>query len=229
MKQLFFVLFLMMAVSCRILPPTAPIVPIDPVLIEKCSSLFPLKSFRAVHALTASMFGDKKSLFVGITVADIPSARIRSFLLSVEGMVLFDATSVNRTITIHRAVAPMDKQGFAQGLFYDVEFIYFPPQGTLTGAEVAADGTLVCRWQNNHRFVEISSEASGHSTLTERSESREVLRRAEFFPPLVNGFYKKILLEVYDVGGVGDLGGYSLSMDFLEGEPIAPSDDLFAP
>ena len=117
MKKLFLVLFLLMAVSCTILPPSAPIVPVDPVLAEKCSSLYPIKSFRAVHALSASMFGDRKTTFIGITVADMPSNRIRCNMLSIEGMVLFDATSINKTLTIHQAITPMDKQGFAQGLF----------------------------------------------------------------------------------------------------------------
>lgn len=222
MNRLVFVVCVAAVASCRTLPPPMPVLTVDPHLKTTCGSLFLPSSFRIVHVLSASMFGGRKTTLIGITVADGPSGRIRSVLLTVEGLVLFDATSVKGDITVHRAMAPMDTQGFAQGLFSDVEFIYFQPPGTLTGAAVTG-GTFVCRWQDGQFTVERSSDASGRAALTEYDGSRRVVRQAELFPPLVNRFYKKVLLENYGVGG------YSLSMDLLEGEPVVPSDDAFVP
>jgi hypothetical protein len=222
MKYLLLAFIAVTITSCRTLSPLPHTIVRDPSLIEKCFPASPEKMFRAVHVINATIRG-KNSSFIGVTIADISTDRIRATLLSVEGLVLLDAAANKGSITLYRGMQQFTSETFARGLFNDIRFMFFPLQGELIGAKVGVDSSLMCRWINQGRMFEKNSDASGKTTILEYDSDHEIMRRLTLFPPVINGFYKDIRMDSY--GGIG----YSLSLDLLEAEPLAHADGLFSP
>lgn len=222
MKYIFVFFMILGMASCSAVTPL-PRTPVsDPYLREKCASGGAPRLFRAVHTITATIHG-RSSAFIGVTIADIPGDRIRATLLSVEGMVLLDAVDNHGIVTVYQALPPFDTVAFAQGLFRDIRFLFFPAPGTLVRATAGQDGTVSCTWLDADQAVEKTETASGKEIVKEyTTENGHVVRRVELLPPLDKGFFKRIRMTSYGAAG------YSLSFDLLEAEPLERDDGLFS-
>ena len=222
MKYLLLLFIALTITSCRMLTPSPHAIVSDPYLREKCFSAGSPGIFRVVHVIHATIRG-KSSSFIGITIADVSTDRIRATLLSVEGLVLLDAVDKKGSITIYQAMHPFNSKIFARGLFDDIKFMFFPPQGNLIDAKVRADGSVTCTWMDQNRVFERHTVPSGKTIVSEYDSDHRVIRRVELSPPLVKGFYTHIRMDSYDSGG------YSLSLGLLEGGPLDRLDGLFSP
>ncbi len=222
MKYFLAVLMILGISSCRTITPLPHTVVSDPNLREKCVVAGVPPLFRAVHTITATIRG-RSSAFIGVTIADIPADRIRATLLSVEGMVLMDAVDNQGRVTIYQALPPFDSIPFAQGLFRDIRFLFFPEHGQLVRVQTGPKNAVACTWLDSDRAVERSSDGSGEAVIREYDTKNDhVLRRVELFPPVQGGFYKRIRMTSSGVSS------YSLSFDLLEAEPLGREDGLFS-
>ena len=160
--------------------------------------------------------------FLGITALEADGRSFRSLLLSVEGLVLIELSSSttrnprnHRTqLTVHRAVPPLDREGFADGLADDVRLVLLRPQGSAAEVGTLPDGALACRWaEPRGGFVETAQQATGAWRIRRYGEDGEVLREARAFAPIRQGFRSRVELSA------DGIGGYGLSLDLLEVEP----------
>jgi len=148
---------LLLACGCARLPAITPVGGSTPENAEAiCRRPFPDRPWRAVHALQISGPMDHDSALLGVTLVDPSARRIRAVVLSLEGLVLFDATGQAGTVQVHRALPPMDRKGFPEGLMRDVELLFLPPRGALSPLGQDGQDQLVCRW---------TDEASGTTDL----------------------------------------------------------------
>jgi hypothetical protein len=221
MKYLLLVFLALTITSCRTMIPPPHTVVTDPYLREQCAPAGSPGTFRAVHVIHAAIQG-KTSSFIGITIADVPTDRIRATLLSVEGLVLLDAVDNKGHITIYQAMDPFHSEIFARGLFDDIKFMFFPLQGELVQAKIKDDGSVTCTWMDNGREFEKDAAHSGETVVSEYDSEHRVIRQVKLFPPLVKGFYTHIRMDSYG------MRGYSLSFELLEAEPLEHVDGLFA-
>lgn len=113
---------------------------------KACGDLFPATGRQLVHSLEASFGGRKKSVLVGVTDIYPRSGNIRSVIMTVEGLVLFEAEQ-NEVLVIHRAVAPFDSPAFAKGLMADIGLIFFNFPDDLTAAGRLEKGATICRYE----------------------------------------------------------------------------------
>jgi hypothetical protein len=189
-----------------------------------CRRPFPANPWRAVHAIHISgPFGHESSV-VGVTVVDPATRRIRAVILSLEGVTLFDASSRDGDITVYRAVPPLNRQGFPEGLMHDVSLIFLLPRGKFAQSGRNDSGCPVCRWmdpssgatdvifadQDDWRILQYD----GGDTLR-----REVEAAGRPGEPLAG----RIRLSCRGVAG------YSLGLDLLEAEVLTKCDELFSP
>jgi hypothetical protein len=226
-RTAFLGLFLVLGIACQPLlrpdrPPGSPVPPDT----ESCSIPYPKNSFRAIHAIDISLPLGRQSTVIGIIIADLSSGRLRTTLLSLEGLVLFDATSVNRVTQIHRALPPLDTGAFAENLITDVKFLFWPENSTANISAWRKNGTTTCRRTISPAgILETRSDGSGARILRQYDEKGKLIREATASGPVSpEGFPQKMRLQVYR--GIGD---YSLSLELVEGELIEPSDLLFEP
>lgn len=84
---------------------------------------------------------------MGVTVISSREKSAHSVLMTIEGLVVFDAR-YDGQLVINRAVTPFDKEGFAAGLISDIQLIFFMPEGPLLETGNDQDGASVCRYQN---------------------------------------------------------------------------------
>jgi hypothetical protein len=187
-------------------------------------SPFPVQSFRIIHTIDISLPLEEKSSLIGITIIDFTSDRVRSVLISVEGLVLFDGMSHHGIIKVFRAVAPLDTNTFAQNLFADVRFLFMPHKENLMEIGRYKEGQLVCRWRNEKKeVIETVIGNAGGWTLTQYNSDLSKRKEAKVLPPSSNGFSKIMVMKIY-----GALA-YSFRFELVEAEFMQSSDSLFEP
>jgi hypothetical protein len=145
---LLMILFTM--ISCAGLPGPVPIE--RPLSLDaddhRCRIPFPDRACQFVHSIRAAMPGGHKAVMIGVTALSPETGIIECVMMTVEGLVLFDAR-YDGQITIHRAVPPFDSMDFARGLIDDIKLIFFPPDGPLIASGIADDGAFVCRYRTD--------------------------------------------------------------------------------
>ncbi len=140
--------------SCSSLPKIVPVDQNQQLSIEEtCRTPFVKKNVQLVHSLEASVPGDRKSYFVGITTVYPSERAFESVLLTIEGLVVFQARFDVKGISIKRAVHPFDSKGFAQGLLNDIELIFLKPDGKLVQLGTYSGKGIGCRYLKNKRKV----------------------------------------------------------------------------
>jgi hypothetical protein len=76
---------------------------------------------------------------MGVTELSSDPERIHAVMMTIEGLVLFDALFDGK-LTINRGVAPFDSREFAEGLMDDIRLIFFKPAGNAVDAGLTEDG-----------------------------------------------------------------------------------------
>jgi len=189
-----------------------------------CLRPFPARPWRAVHTIHISgPFGHESSV-VGVTVVDPASRSIRAVILSLEGVTLFDASSRAGEITVHRAVPPLDRKGFPEGLMHDVSLMFLVPRGTLTQTGRNDEGCLVCRWRDDPSGATDLIFARPDEWQILRYDNGHTLRR-ELEAAALPG--EPLALRIrFSCRGVA---GYSLDLGLLEAESLTEYEALFSP
>ena len=112
--------------------------------LARCEAIFPQGSWQFVHEVAFRMADGSRGNALGVVVLDGQS--IRSALMTVEGLTLFEASSSGAdNLEVKRAIPPFDKAAFATGLMRDVRTLFLLPAGKGKHG-ILADGTAVCRY-----------------------------------------------------------------------------------
>ncbi len=184
-----------------------------------CQNSFPEKPFRAVHTIEATMPMGNSSSMMGASQVNPEARSLRAVLVSVEGLTLFDATSVKGVMEVHRAVAPFDDPDFARGLMSDVSLVFMAPDGKLH-VGIGDDGRLVCRYKDTDGGVVDLLPTAADSKPRELlvyDKDADLVRIVDFFDesgPM--GLAKKVVLSA------PGLVGYELVMKLVGAEKAAP-------
>lgn len=226
-RFLIFATLLPLLSSCSRLPRLTPLTGMLHMESEEiCREPFPTQPWRAVHSIHISgPFGIESSV-IGVTVVDPASRRIRAVILSLEGMVLFDASCEEGVPTVYRAIPPLDRKGFPDGLLRDVSLIFLSPEGVSTQTGRDDKGRLVCRWQNipTGTTTDVIVFRENRWQLLQYERDNDLKRKVEMQgvpgeEPLTN----EIHLSYHG------LVGYSLDLSLLEAEFLTDYETLFSP
>jgi hypothetical protein len=208
-------------ISCSSLPSLQPADRSDRTeLPQTCQRLFPNGKWQFVHSIEAVMPGGQRGLVMGVTVISSRNKSARCVLMTIEGLVVFDAR-YDQELVIHRAVAPFDQEGFAAGLINDIQLIFFKPQGPLVETGNDSNGSSVCRYQSpDGGIIDLVIDA-GHTRHIRQYNAQRRLKRtvdAFFSKPEPDGdgpnFPDQLELRTHGVAG------YTLTMDLVEAIPL---------
>jgi hypothetical protein len=111
----------------------------------RCRLPFPHGKWEFVHSIQAALSGAPKVTLIGVTALDSRTGAVACALMTVEGMVLFDAR-YDGEIHVGRAVPPFDSTAFARGLINDIRFMFLPPDGRPVASGRSEDGAFICRY-----------------------------------------------------------------------------------
>ena len=224
MKQFLSLLFTgCIVIACSALPQVHPVdFAAGTRLSRKCDNLFPIGKWQFVHSIETTMPDGHKGLVMGVSVISSRDNIARCVIMTIEGIVLFDARYDQRLV-VQRAVPPFDSQGFAEGLIRDIQLIFFAPEGPLSETGNVKDGASICRYQNpDGRIVDLVIH--GDRTWQIRQYNRQFrLKRtvSAFFSQENPGENQYTIPHRLELTAYGD-AGYKLIMDLVEAVPLSP-------
>jgi hypothetical protein len=191
-------------------------------LPQTCHRLFPSGKWQFVHSIETVMPGGHRGLVMGVTVISSRDKSARCVLMTIEGLVVFDA-QFDQRLVINRAVAPFDNEDFAAGLIRDIKLIFFIPQGSLVETGKDPDESSVCRYQNRDgRIVDLVIDADHTRHIRQYTAQQRLSRTVDaiFTKKESDGdgpdFPDRLELKAHDGGG------YTLIMDLVEAIPLTP-------
>jgi hypothetical protein len=189
--------------------------PVNPAL---CRLPFTSTSCRYIHALDAELPGGVRMTVMGVSVIDPGADTIQAAIMTLEGLLLFDATASAGSMQVHRAVPPFDGPQFAEGLMRDVRFIFMFPAGAPVTTGRLDDGSSVCRYQDTFGMtVDVivhpgrGWEVEQHSTFGKKLRSLKI-------DALKNGIPGMLDFEAFSPKP------YALHLKLLSAEPVLPGD-----
>jgi hypothetical protein len=183
-----------------------------------CARIFPQGQWQFTHAIEARPPGGSQQTMIGVIRM---SARDRSFecaMMTLEGLVLFEAHYDGRTIAISKAVPPLDTPGLAQGMVADILLVFFPPQQHPTASGTLADRSDICRYAVEDRGTQdIIVHPEGRWQIRRYSANQRLTRTiATDGSETVNAHGFPSLLELKAHGPAR----YELKMRLVEAFPI---------
>ncbi|MEI6126655.1 MAG: hypothetical protein WCQ99_08915 [Pseudomonadota bacterium] len=204
-------------IACTCVRPLPPANFAGPGSAETCRLPFPASPYRFIHAVEALPPGGARIMLVGVTIIDPRAAAIRSVIMTIEGLVLFDA-AYDKEVTIHRALPPFDNKHFAGYMLEDVRLIYFPPRGTLSASGLLADGSTVCRYAGGDgMLVDVTIHPDQTWEIGSYASSGKIMRSVKA-SALQDGFPGVIELSVRQPAK------YFLRLKLISAEPVSPGE-----
>jgi hypothetical protein len=187
--------------------------PINPAV---CRLPFTSTSCRYVHALDAELPGGERMTVMGVSVIDPEADTVQAAIMTLEGLVLFDATASGGSMQVHRAVPPFDGQQFAEGLIQDVRFIFMCPAGAPTTTGRLDDGSSVCRYHDNFNMTVDVIVHPGRGWEVEQFSAFGKKLRSLKIDALKNGIPGMLEFEAFSPKP------YALHMKLISAEPVMP-------
>ena len=186
-----------------------------PDVLSECRRLFLQGRWQFQHAIEATLPGGQKSVLIGVSIVSAGSGSIRSILMTIEGLVVFDA-AYDRDIQIMRAVPPFDSDHFARGLINDLRLIFFMPKGALVETGTLQNGSTLCRYRQPDRLVvdivrnsDYHWELQQYSRWFRKKRTVDIIFNDNF---RFDGFHAPHRLKLT----VSGYAGYALNMDMIE-------------
>jgi hypothetical protein len=170
--------------------------PLSPRIGVVCPDIFPSKTFRAVHQISMSSALVGKSQFIGAVKGEPARDALHAVLMSVEGMVLFEAVLETEELRIISAFPPLNDPAFAKGLMADVSFLLLKPPGA--PAEMGADqqGFAACRWPTvAGGLIEQAVMKDGAVRIRRYDPGKRATGEALVWPPFDRGLPAKMRLK----------------------------------
>ena len=147
MRKTLALLILLTVFACQSLPEIKPDLSAGgKKQVLSCFDFFPKGEWQLVHSIEATLPSGKKGFLMGVTLIGPAPEMIRCAMLTMEGLVLFEAEYDGR-LKIHRAVPPFDAAEFADGLMADIRLMFVKPKGEILSTGVLENGWQVYRFR----------------------------------------------------------------------------------
>ncbi len=218
MKNLIFILLLFSLVGCasqkRAYLPDLERIQTDQS-IHDCTVIFPQGKWQFVHSIDFTKRDGNGTTLVGITT--LSAEFIKSALITVEGLTLFEADFLNDdSISVHRAVPPFDSPGFAEGMMHDIRAIFQPPLNGVLRQGQTREEIATCRYTDAEgRVTDIQPNKDDCWQITSYTPSR-IMDRSIKGRSCINKGSTRIpeYLELKTSG----ITGYTLKMTLLRAD-----------
>lgn len=171
-------------------------------LMAKCEVPRAQGPWRLVHSIRARLPGGRRSTLIGVSAWDPDRGRLETALMAPEGILLFQGVSQDGVIHIERALPPLDRPGFAEGLFSDVRFLLHEPVGAPNHTGRDGTGRQHCRWQDGGRTIDRIPILDGGWLVREYRDG-SLVREATVEDPGSDGFHANLDLRVLRPVGYG--------------------------
>ncbi len=182
-----------------------------PQIRRACEAVFPSGKWQLLHSIETSLPGGRKGFVMGLSVISPADGSVHSVIMTMEGLVLFDAADDGRLV-VKRAVAPFDADNFAAGLINDVRLMFFRPREAPVETGRLENGASVCRYRRSDgHIVDVISGQDGSWEIRQYDRQLRMIRNVTGSGPTENaGIFKRIELVARGPSR------YALAMDLVE-------------
>jgi len=204
----------LLLVSCQTLPTINPVLPQAGSKTSTCPSAFLQEPYRLIHAIEFHLAGNTGGAIIGVTVADPATRFVSCAIMTVEGLVLFEAEA-GPSLKIVRALAPFDSPELAENLIEDIRLIFFAPRGDIYTEGVLPDGAAICRFrEKGGDWIDVIARRAEGMEINKYSSWNNWKRRIRL-NSTAEHIYRNIELTAQETFN------YSLRMTLIEAEPLA--------
>lgn len=113
---------------------------------KQCRQAFPHGEWRFIHSIQVNISDKKRMSLMGISQVESETNSLHCILMTIEGMVIFEAKYEDHNTTIIRSVPPFDSSRFAKRLMQDVKFIFLFPEGKCIDTGLIDNSHYICRY-----------------------------------------------------------------------------------
>ncbi len=172
--------------------------PLNPQRAKACPDILPNQPFRAVHQIEMESAHTGKSIFIGAAKCEPAREALQAVLMSVEGMVLFDAEVKKGGLRVISAFPPLNDPAFARGLMVDVSFVLLKSVGAPLETGSDEHGLSACRWSTeNGSIIEQAFMRDGTVRIRHYDDKRRITKEALAFPPFDRGLPSQTRLRAF--------------------------------
>jgi len=198
----------------KIKPGTVP----EKALEPECRAPFVTTPYEFVHSIEAQMPVGGRGVMMGVTIVTPESNHLRCVIMTIEGMVLFEAEE-GKNLVVNRAISPFDSPDFAKGLIADIRLLFFAPDGKYQTGGKFPDGAEGCRYENTDGTTQdVLHKSDGTWGIRKYSKRNKLVRRVDAGSPDPRWDKEKIPSRlVLKAEGVG---GYRLQMDLIHARAL---------
>lgn len=183
---------------------------------QRCEAAFLAGNWQLVHAIDFKRGGRGGTSLIGVTT--LAGRRLHCLLMTVEGLVLFEAELEQQQLAIQRAIPPFDKADFARGLMDDVQTIFVQPAQQQPQTGRLADGEAVCRYQaDNGQITDIIMAAAGGWQLHVYDSNRKRTRTVSAGSPIAKA--GRMIPATLELSASG-LNEYTLTMTLISADKL---------
>lgn len=183
-----------------------------------CDVPFPDGRWQFLHTIEAQLPGGSKGVLMGVTVISSHTRSVRCVIMTVEGLVLFEA-EYDRQLVIHRGIEPFDSPEFARGLMEDIRLIFFRPRGAMIAIGRLKEDARICRFQDiEGRILDTVIYETGSWELRQYSNQQRLTRFVRAVPGERSAAQFPQFLELTAHG----IHEYQLAMTLVEAIRIGP-------
>lgn len=217
---LLWIAILLLPLACTHLPQIRP----DALAshrVADCTALYPQGKWQFVHTIEAAPPNGERQTLLGVSQVSSEQRTIHCVLMSLEGLVLFEADYDGR-LQVGRALPPFDTQGFAQGLIDDLALMFLAPTGPPQITGLMENGAAACRWrEGNGSTVDVVRTAEAAWQIRRFNAQGKLIRLVK---PLNSSstLPKDPLPETIVLQSPGMLG-YTLTMTLVEARALEPA------
>lgn len=183
-----------------------------------CQTPFVEGQWQFLHSLEIRMPGGKKGVLMGAIVISSRTRSVRCVIMTIEGLVLFEAES-GRQLTVHRGIAPFDRDEFARGVMDDIRFIFFRPRGSAIDVGILKNGARICRYLSAEgRLFDTVIDQNSSWQLMQYNRQKRLIRTVRALPgaKTAEGIPRQLVLTAREPTD------YQLSMTLVEAVRIDP-------
>lgn len=202
---------LLLAGCAASLPPIVP--GADP---QPCAAFFVKGRWQFTHTVAVSVAGKTRGALVGAITVDTAGAAVHCALMTVEGLVIFEAQD-QRGLEVIRALPPFNDDDYARGMMADLHLLFLPPAGPVAAAGRTADNHAACRFvQSDGAVVDVIATGDGGWAIRRYDDRRRIDKEivATAGAPETPAIARRMVLT-----GHG-LPGYTLTMDLIDARPV---------
>ena len=181
-----------------------------------CTAPFVSGRWQFTHTVAITVAGKPRGALVGVIRVDPTAATVHCVLMTVEGMVVFEALDQGG-LEVIRALPPFTGDAYAKGLMDDVRLIFLPPAGRPAAAGRTADHAAACRFvQSGGAVVDVIGMGAAGWAIRRYDNRRRLEKEivATAGAPATPAIARQMVLT--DHG----LPGYRLSMNLIDARPV---------